>query len=237
MLSIIKHRLKTNNGSTARLVLSFIRTTMQFSIPVIPYLHAGVYEVHRSISSILGHLMRVFYWTPLFKSQLIKVPKGLYLYSGMPLLLGELAIKLGENCRISGITTFSGRTANSSDDVRHKPQLIIGSNVDIGWQNNIAVGNKVIIEDNVRLAGKVFLAGYPGHPIDPIARAAGMAEHEDQVGDIVLEQDVWLATGVTVLAGVTIGRGTIVAAGSVVTHDLPEMVLAAGMPARVVKKL
>ena len=57
------------------------------------------------------------------------------------------------------------------------------------------------------------------------------------MGDIVLEDDVWLATGVTVLKGVTIGHGTIVGAGSVVTSDLPPMVLAAGAPARVIKPI
>ena len=39
-----------------------------------------------------------------------------------------------------------------------------------------------------------------------------------------------------VLSGVTIGRGTIAAAGSVVAKDLPKYVIAAGVPARVIKK-
>ena len=43
--------------------------------------------------------------------------------------------------------------------------------------------------------------------------------------------------GVTVSAGVRIGRGTVVAAGSVVTADLPPLVLAAGVPARVIRSL
>jgi len=53
----------------------------------------------------------------------------------------------------------------------------------------------------------------------------------------VLEENVWLATGVTVLAGVTIGRNSIIAAGSVVTKDIPSNVIAAGVPAKVVKQL
>ena len=115
--------------------------------------------------------------------------------------------------------------------------LDVGSNVDIGWQTTIAVGRRIVIGDNVRIAGRALLAGYPGHPFDAQARAMGLLDTEDQVGDIVLEDDVWLATGVTVLAGVVIGRGTVVAAGSVVTRDLPPGVLAAGVPARVLRQL
>jgi acetyltransferase-like isoleucine patch superfamily enzyme len=73
--------------------------------------------------------------------------------------------------------------------------------------------------------------------MDPADRAAGLPDTPDQTGDIVLERDVWLATGVTVLAGVRIGAATVVAAGSVVTRDLPPGVLAAGVPARVIRSL
>lgn len=101
----------------------------------------------------------------------------------------------------------------------------------------IAVGSKVVIADNVRIAGRALLAGYPGHPLDAKTRAQGLPETDRQVGDIILEKDVWLATGVSVTAGVCIGRGSIIAAGSVVTRDIPAMVLAGGIPARVIRVL
>ena len=68
-------------------------------------------------------------------------------------------------------------------------------------------------------------------------RALGKPDEDSQVGDIILEDDVWLATGVKVMPGVTIGRGTIVAAGSAVTKNLPRFVLAAGVPAKVIKSI
>jgi acetyltransferase-like isoleucine patch superfamily enzyme len=139
---------------------------------------------------------------------------------------------VGNDCRISGQTTFSARTCGASS-----PQLQVGNNVDIGWMTTIAIGSRVQLGDNVRIAGRAFLAGYPGHPIDPLNRALGLPDTEDQVGDIIIENDVWLATGVSVMAGVTIGQGSIIAAGSVVTHDIPAMVLAAGVPAKVIRSL
>lgn len=54
-------------------------------------------------------------------------------------------------------------------------------------------------------------------------------------GPIIIGEDVWLGTRVTVLSGVTIGRGAVVGAGSVVVSDLPENSIAAGSPARVIK--
>ena len=118
-----------------------------------------------------------------------------------------------------------------------QPRLEIGDNVDVGWQTTIAAGRTVRLGHNVRIAGRAFLAGYPGHPLDPEDRANGLPDTDEQIGDIVLEDDVWLATGVTVCAGVTIGQGSVIAAGSVVTKDIPPGVLAGGVPARVIKEI
>ena len=110
-------------------------------------------------------------------------------------------------------------------------------NVDIGWQNTLCVGTKIVIEDDVRLAAKVFLVGFPGHPLDCNARAAGAPDNQDQIGDIIIKRGAWIGTGATVLPGVTIGEGAIVATASVVTKDVPAFCVVAGNPAKVVKQL
>jgi acetyltransferase-like isoleucine patch superfamily enzyme len=54
---------------------------------------------------------------------------------------------------------------------------------------------------------------------------------------VIIGDGVWLGSNVLVLPGVTIGKGSVVAAGSVVSRDIPSGVLAAGNPAKIIKKL
>ena len=59
---------------------------------------------------------------------------------------------------------------------------------------------------------------------------------QDVIGDITIEDDVWIGTNVTILAGVTIGRGSVIGAGSVITKSIPPYSIAAGNPCKVIRK-
>ena len=54
---------------------------------------------------------------------------------------------------------------------------------------------------------------------------------------ITIADNVWVAGNVTVVDGVTIGTGSVIAAGSVVTRDVAPHMLAAGVPARVIREI
>jgi maltose O-acetyltransferase len=71
------------------------------------------------------------------------------------------------------------------------------------------------------------------HPIDPEPRRRGWESAEP----IALGENVWLGGGAIVCPGVTIGEDTVVGAGAVVTRDLPAGVVAAGVPARIVREI
>jgi acetyltransferase-like isoleucine patch superfamily enzyme len=60
---------------------------------------------------------------------------------------------------------------------------------------------------------------------------------EGKKGNIVIGDNVWIASRATILKGVTIGEGSVIAAGSVVTKDVPPYCVAAGVPAKVIKRL
>jgi acetyltransferase-like isoleucine patch superfamily enzyme len=56
-------------------------------------------------------------------------------------------------------------------------------------------------------------------------------------GDVVFEDNVWLAMNTVVSYGVTIGRNSVVGALSMVTRSIPANSVAYGVPARVVKDI
>jgi serine acetyltransferase len=231
-LNYAKQWAKTSDHKLAQLIKKIWFAIKEFEIPHIPIFFSGLYVLHLSLRQILSDVTRIFYYTPIFKTRVKNRPKRLYLYGGLPVVLGSLDIIMGNDIRLAAMTTISGRTVNAQI-----PELIIGNNVGISWRTSISVGRRVVIGDNVRIAGDCYLAGYPGHPVNAKDRALGQPDTECQVGDIILKNDVWLATGVKIMPGVTIGEGTIVAAGSVVTKDLPSNVLAGGAPAKVIKPL
>lgn len=71
------------------------------------------------------------------------------------------------------------------------------------------------------------------HPREPGLRREGW----ELAKPVTLGRNLWIGTGVVVCPGVTIGDDTIVGAGSVVVRDIPPGVVAAGVPARVVREL
>ena len=71
------------------------------------------------------------------------------------------------------------------------------------------------------------------HPIDPGPRRVGWESAEP----IAIGDNVWLGGGAIVCPGVMIGEDTVVGAGAVVTRDLPAGVVAAGVPARVLREI
>jgi len=115
-----------------------------------------------------------------------------------------------------------------------------GGSIEIGPDTHIQVRNQLsAYQARIRIGCRVQIAPncafYPyDHGIDRGQRISD--QPLTTKGDIVIDDDAWIGTGVTVLSGVRIGRGAVVAAGSVVTRDVPDEAVVAGNPARMVKE-
>ncbi|MGI6006006.1 MAG: sugar O-acetyltransferase [Ruminococcus sp.] len=113
-----------------------------------------------------------------------------------------------------------------------------GYNIEIG-ERFFASHNCVILDGaRVTFGDDVFIApdcGFytAGHPVDSERRNKGL----EYARPITVGDSVWFGAGVRVMPGVTIGSDVVIGAGSVVTRDIPDHVVAAGNPCRVIRNI
>ncbi|MBD1425281.1 sugar O-acetyltransferase [Sphingobacterium arenae] len=90
----------------------------------------------------------------------------------------------------------------------------------------------VIIGDNVMIGPNVSLFT-AGHPVHHEPRIAGW----EFAKPINIGDNVWIGGHTVINPGVTIGKNTVIGSGSVVTKNIPENVVAAGNPCRVLREI
>lgn len=117
------------------------------------------------------------------------------------------------------------------------PSISIGSNCHFGSFNHITAINSIIIGDNL-LTGKCVTITDNSHgstdfehlSIEPVLRPLVSR------GPIKIGHNVWIGDKATILPNVTIGDGAVIAANAVVTKNVPAYAVAAGNPARIIKR-
>lgn len=102
----------------------------------------------------------------------------------------------------------------------------------------LRIGNYVSIAPNVHfiLGGNHQSETLFTYPIRSTLLHRHCPEDAGTKGAISIEDEVWIGYGSLILSGVTIGKGAIIGAGTVVTKDIPPFCIAAGNPARILKK-
>lgn len=110
--------------------------------------------------------------------------------------------------------------------------ISVGENFYTNHNVTILDGAKVTFGDNVFIAPDCVFST-AGHPIDTEQRNLGL----EIALPIMVGDNVWIGTNVSVLPGVTIGSNVVIGAGSVVNRNIPDGVIAAGNPCRVIRKI
>lgn len=113
-----------------------------------------------------------------------------------------------------------------------------GYNIKLGENVFININNYFMDGAEITLGNNVFVGPSCGfytasHPLDAEDRNKGL----EKASPISIGNNVWVGGNVSVMPGVTIGDGSVVGAGSVVTKDIPENVLAAGVPCKVIREI
>ncbi len=117
--------------------------------------------------------------------------------------------------------------------------IFVGNDVYIGpgamflaSDSYIKIGDKVMFGPNVSIIG----GNHATHIIGKLMKDYTFSDkrRSDDL-PVVIEEDVWIASGAYILNGVTIKRGAIVAAGAIVNHDVPPYAVVGGIPAKIIK--
>lgn len=205
-----------------------LKRAARFNVPVIPLFHHLLLAERQFRRGPLRLFWSKFYNEPLLRLQCDRVGAGLLLFEGMPKIMGNLRVTLGDRVKLNGAQTW---IAAGSGAVR---ELEIGDDSGIGYGTELIVGESIKIGRYVMIANRVSLMGFDGHPLDPYARARNEPPGPSGVGSITIKDYAWIGSDSTIMKGVTVGRGAIVAARSVVKMNVADLTVVAGNPAKVV---
>jgi len=107
--------------------------------------------------------------------------------------------------------------------VQNLEGLVLGSKTDIGAFTYINALHGVIIEDNVQIGSHCSI--YSVSTID------------NNSGKVTLKNNCKIGSHSTILPGISIGKNSVIGAHSLVNRNIPDNVIAFGVPAKVVRKL
>lgn len=139
-------------------------------------------------------------------------------------------IRAGNNLHV--VTATDRKVSLSSWTFEeHQGHIEIGDNCLLCPGVRIDSASRVSIADNSMLAAGAYVTDADWHDVYDRTRTIG------STSPVSLDENVWIGDGATVCKGVTIGRNSVIGAGAVVVDDIPENVIAAGNPAKVVKEL
>lgn len=137
---------------------------------------------------------------------------------------------VGEDCRIEAWDAYG--------EQRFHPSIVFGDGTRIAGGGHIGAIRSITFGKDVLVGRNVFITDH-AHG-DSSAGQQTMAPNNRPLyskGPVTIGDRVWICEYAIILPNVTIGDGAIIAAGAVVTKDVPAGCVAAGNPARVVKRI
>lgn len=146
-----------------------------------------------------------------------------YLYGKLPVIRPGARVRIGRDVRIDSPTV--------PIDLGTSPEGLIelGDHCGLNAGVSIFAVERVTIGDHAALAASVAIYDTDFHQVE--------AERPVRVAPVRIGNGVWIGRGAMILPGVTIGDGAVIAAGAIVNSDIPDRMLAAGVPAAPIRSL
>ncbi|AOM76917.1 acyltransferase [Pedobacter steynii] len=164
----------------------------------------------------IGPDMLSTYWKLFFKKSMLKLCKRKFQYFADTAevrpgsyIVGCSKISMGDRVVIRPGCMIHGASSNLNLSIEIQSGAMLGSGCHIYVSNHTFSNPDIPIIDQ---------------------------GHDDSL-PVIIKKGAWLGANVVVLPGVTIGENSVIAAGAVVTKSIPDRVVAAGVPAKVIKKI
>jgi len=133
---------------------------------------------------------------------------------------------IGNNCIIQDNVDF-----RIYQPYNKESYIQIGETVFIGHACEFVCSKKISIGNNCLIASKTTFND-TGHEF---SKKQNINSQPVTVGEITIEDDVWIGTSCVILQGITIGKGSVIGAGSIVNKSIPPFQVWAGIPARFIR--
>lgn len=176
-----------------------------------------------SFSDMLGMAVS-FVWTRIFYGSAVLIRRPFHLRGNRKALRVSSGFTAGRGCRF---------------ELFGEGRIVFGSDCHIG--DNVHVASNCLVEfgNDCLLASKIFISDLShGSYVSESHSFPATAPNERPLisKPIRIGDKVWIGENAVILPGVTIGDGCVVGANSTVTKDIPDACIAAGSPAKVIKK-
>ena len=168
-------------------------------------------------------LKQISYWLDTFGMFSHDIPSAYAIWKE-----GNKALKVGHTKEAERYERLNYLLHNSSIPSSCK----LGENVQFAYggigvilHQNCVIGDGVVIGSNVTVGGK---AGATSRYVTPKGRKTSLP---------VIDDYAYIATGAKILGAVRVGTLAIIGANAVVVSDVPPLTVAAGIPAKAIKKI
>lgn len=138
------------------------------------------------------------------------------------------------------LTTGTGVRIESFSSSESKKSIIFGDDIQLNDYVHIAAIDRVEIGNFTLIASRVFISDHNHGRFDTDLPEYGPDTPPTRRPlnslPVFIGNNVWIGESVCILPGVTIGDGSVIGAGAVVTRNIPARCVAAGNPARVIRR-
>ena len=152
----------------------------------------------------------------LFYRLFLKEAHGLFLVGKHVQISHAKHIRCGKNVTISrGVmirpSSYYGKDLGYG--------LEMGDNSSIGPYGYVGCSGKIVIGENVMFGPKcsLFAENHVFEDTNSTIKSQGVSQK-----GIVVEDDCWIGSNVTILDGVRIGKGSVIGAGTLISKDVPD---------------